>query len=163
MRKALLNARIERNLTQEEVAQKAGISRSAYTNIERGVKKSLVRCSSENQKRPSVARTTIFFLDSMFRNETRREEHTMNLYEINVKGANGVKHKSKVYEINVDAAFKEAFIQGKIYGAEKLDDCTVQQIQTNAGVFQRHRTRVFGPNQEHSGCPWPGQLLRNGL
>ena len=35
MRKALLNARIERNLTQEEVAQKAGISRSAYTNIER--------------------------------------------------------------------------------------------------------------------------------
>lgn len=38
MRKALLNARIERNLTQEEVAQKAGISRSAYTNIERGVK-----------------------------------------------------------------------------------------------------------------------------
>lgn len=38
MRKALLNARIEHNLTQEEVAQKAGISRSAYTNIERGVK-----------------------------------------------------------------------------------------------------------------------------
>ena len=37
----------------------------------------------------------------------------MNLYEINVKGANGVKHKSKVYEINVDAAFKEAFIQGE--------------------------------------------------
>ena len=28
MRKALLNARIERNLTQEEVAQKAGISQN---------------------------------------------------------------------------------------------------------------------------------------
>lgn len=50
----------------------------------------------------------------------------MNLYEINVKGANGVNHKSKVYEINVDAAFKEAFIQGKIYGAAKLDDCTIR-------------------------------------
>ena len=68
----------------------------------------------------------------------------MNLYEINVKGANGVKHKSKVYEINVDAAFKEAFIQGKIYGAEKLDDCTVQQIQTNAGVSKDTEREYLG-------------------
>lgn len=58
----------------------------------------------------------------------------MNLYEISVVDGKGITHKSKIYEINVDAAFKEAFIQGKIYGAEKLDDCTVQQIQTNAGV-----------------------------
>ena len=58
----------------------------------------------------------------------------MNLYEISVVDGKGITHKSKVYEINVDAAFKEAFIQGKIYGAEKLDDCTVQQIQTNAGL-----------------------------
>lgn len=61
MRKALLNARIERNLTQEEVAQKAGISRSAYTNIERGVKKSLVRCSSENQKGRRLPERRYFF------------------------------------------------------------------------------------------------------
>lgn len=49
----------------------------------------------------------------------------MNLYEISVVDSKGITHKSKIYEINVDAAFKEAFIQGKIYGAEKLDDCTV--------------------------------------
>ena len=60
MRKALLNARIERNLTQEEVAQKAGISRSAYTNIERGVKNPSFDVAVRI-KRPSVARTTIFF------------------------------------------------------------------------------------------------------
>lgn len=58
----------------------------------------------------------------------------MNLYEISVVDGKGITHKSKIYEINVDAAFKEAFIQGKIYGAEKLDDCTVQLIQKNAGV-----------------------------
>lgn len=68
----------------------------------------------------------------------------MNLYEINVKGANGVNHKSKVYEINVDAAFKEAFIQGKIYGAAKLDDCTIQQIQTNAGVSKDTEREYLG-------------------
>ena len=61
MRKALLNARIERNLTQEEVAQKAGISRSAYTNIERGVKNPSFDVAVRIKKRPSVARTTIFF------------------------------------------------------------------------------------------------------
>ena len=85
----------------------------------------------------------------------------MNLYEINVKGANGVNHKSKVYEINVDAAFKEAFIQGKIYGAAKLDDCTIQQIQTNAGVSKdtereylgriKNILDALGPN---SYCAW---------
>lgn len=58
----------------------------------------------------------------------------MNLYEISVVDGKGITHKSKIYEINMDAAFKEAFIQGKIYGAEKLDDCTVQLIQKNAGV-----------------------------
>lgn len=68
----------------------------------------------------------------------------MNLYEINVKGANGVNRKSKVYEINVDAAFKEAFIQGKIYGAAKLDDCTIQQIQTNAGVSKDTEREYLG-------------------
>lgn len=68
----------------------------------------------------------------------------MNLYEINVKGTNGVNHKSKVYEINVDAAFKEAFIQGKIYGAAKLDDCTIQQIQTNAGVSKDTEREYLG-------------------
>jgi len=68
----------------------------------------------------------------------------MNLYEINVKGANGVNHKSKVYEINVDTAFKEAFIQGKIYGAAKLDDCTIQQIQTNAGVSKDTEREYLG-------------------
>ena len=68
----------------------------------------------------------------------------MNLYEINVKGANGVNRKSKVYEINVDAAFKEAFIQGKIYGAAKLDDCTIQQIQTYAGVSKDTEREYLG-------------------
>lgn len=85
----------------------------------------------------------------------------MNLYEINVKGANGVNHKSKVYEINVDAAFKEAFIQGKIYGAKKLDDCTVQQIQTNAGVSKDTEREYLGRIKnildalgEDSYCAW---------
>lgn len=43
----------------------------------------------------------------------------MNLYEISVVDGKGITHKSKIYEINVDAAFKEAFIQGKIYEAAK--------------------------------------------
>lgn len=68
----------------------------------------------------------------------------MNLYEISVVDGKGITHKSKVYEINVDAAFKEAFIQGKIYGAEKLDDCTVQQIQTNAGVSKDTEREYLG-------------------
>ena len=68
----------------------------------------------------------------------------MNLYEISVVDGKGITHKSKIYEINVDAAFKEAFIQGKIYGAEKLDDCTVQQIQTNAGVSKGTEREYLG-------------------
>lgn len=68
----------------------------------------------------------------------------MNFYEISVVDGKGITHKSKVYEINVDAAFKEAFIQGKIYGAEKLDDCTVQQIQTNAGVSKDTEREYLG-------------------
>lgn len=68
----------------------------------------------------------------------------MNLYEISVVDGKGVTHKSKIYEINVDAAFKEAFIQGKIYGAEKLDDCTVQQIRTNAGVSKDTEREYLG-------------------
>lgn len=68
----------------------------------------------------------------------------MNLYEISVVDGKGITHKSKVYEINVDAAFKEAFIQGKIYGAEKLDDCTVQQIQTNADVSKDTEREYLG-------------------
>lgn len=68
----------------------------------------------------------------------------MNLYEISVVDGKGITHKSKIYEINVDAAFKEAFIQGKIYGAEKLDDCTVQQIQTNAGVSKDTEREYLG-------------------
>lgn len=68
----------------------------------------------------------------------------MNLYEIRVVDGKGITHKSKIYEINVDAAFKEAFIQGKIYGAEKLDDCTVQQIQTNAGVSKDTEREYLG-------------------
>lgn len=68
----------------------------------------------------------------------------MNLYEISVVDGKGITHKSKVYEINADAAFKEAFIQGKIYGAEKLDDCTVQQIQTNAGVSKDTEREYLG-------------------
>lgn len=68
----------------------------------------------------------------------------MNLYEISVVDGKGVTHKSKVYEINVDAAFKEAFIQGRICGAEKLDDCTVQQIQTNAGVSKDTEREYLG-------------------
>lgn len=68
----------------------------------------------------------------------------MNLYEISVVDSKGITHKSKIYEINVDAAFKEAFIQGKIYGAEKLDDCTVQQIQTNAGVSKDTEREYLG-------------------
>lgn len=68
----------------------------------------------------------------------------MNLYEIRVVDGKGITHKSKIYEINVDAAFKEAFIQGRIYGAEKLDDCTVQQIQTNAGVSKGTEREYLG-------------------
>lgn len=68
----------------------------------------------------------------------------MNLYEISVVDGKGITHKSKIYEINVAAAFKEAFIQGKIYGAEKLDDCTVQQIQTNAGVSKDTEREYLG-------------------
>ena len=68
----------------------------------------------------------------------------MNLYEITVVDGKGITHKSKVYEINVDAAFKEAFIQGRICGAEKLDDCTVQQIQTNAGVSKDTEREYLG-------------------
>lgn len=68
----------------------------------------------------------------------------MNLYEIRVVDGKGITHKSKIYEINVDAAFKEAFIQGKIYGAEKLDDCTVRQIQTNAGVSKDTEREYLG-------------------
>lgn len=68
----------------------------------------------------------------------------MNLYEIRVVDGKGITHKSKIYEINVDAAFKEAFIQGRIYGAEKLDDCTVQQIQTNAGVSKGAEREYLG-------------------
>lgn len=68
----------------------------------------------------------------------------MNLYEISVVDGKGITHKSKIYEINVDAAFKEAFIQGKIYGAAKLDDCTVQQIQTNAGVSKDTEREYLG-------------------
>lgn len=68
----------------------------------------------------------------------------MNLYEISVVDGKGITHKSKIYEINADAAFKEAFIQGKIYGAEKLDDCTVQQIQTNAGVSKDTEREYLG-------------------
>lgn len=68
----------------------------------------------------------------------------MNLYEISVVDGKGITHKSKVYEINVDAAFKEAFIQGKIYGAEKLDDCTVRQIQTNADVSKDTEREYLG-------------------
>lgn len=68
----------------------------------------------------------------------------MNLYEISVVDGKGVTHKSKIYEINVDAAFKEAFIQGKIYGAAKLDDCTIQQIQTNAGVSKGTEREYLG-------------------
>lgn len=68
----------------------------------------------------------------------------MNLYEISVVDGKGITHKSKVYEINVDAAFKEAFIQGRICGAEKLDDCTVQQIQTNAGVSKDTEREYLG-------------------
>lgn len=68
----------------------------------------------------------------------------MNLYEISVVDGKGITHKSKVYEINVDAAFKEAFIQGRICGAEKLDDCTVRQIQTNAGVSKGTEREYLG-------------------
>lgn len=68
----------------------------------------------------------------------------MNLYEISVVDGKGITHKSKIYEINVDAAFKEALIQGRIYGAEKLDDCTVQQIQTNAGVSKDTEREYLG-------------------
>lgn len=68
----------------------------------------------------------------------------MNLYEISVVDGKGVTHKSKIYEINVNAAFKEAFIQGKIYGAAKLDDCTIQQIQTNAGVSKGTEREYLG-------------------
>ena len=68
----------------------------------------------------------------------------MNLYEISVVDGKGITHKSKIYEINVDAAFKEAFIQGKIYGAAKLDDCTVRQIQTNAGVSKDTEREYLG-------------------
>lgn len=68
----------------------------------------------------------------------------MNLYEISVVDGKGITHNSKIYEINVDAAFKEAFIQGKNYGAEKLDDCTVQQIQTNAGVSKDTEREYLG-------------------
>lgn len=68
----------------------------------------------------------------------------MNLYEISVVDGKGITHKSKIYEINADAAFKEAFIQGKIYGAAKLDDCTVQQIQTNAGVSKDTEREYLG-------------------
>lgn len=85
----------------------------------------------------------------------------MNLYEISVVDGKGITHKSKVYEINVDAAFKEAFIQGKIYGAEKLDDCTVQQIQTNAGVSKDTEREYLGRIKnildalgEDSYCAW---------
>ena len=68
----------------------------------------------------------------------------MNLYEIRVVDSKGITHKSKIYEINADAAFKEAFIQGRIYGAEKLDDCTIQQIQTNAGVSKGTEREYLG-------------------
>lgn len=68
----------------------------------------------------------------------------MNLYEISVVDGKGITHKSKIYEINVDAAFKEAFIQGKIYGAAKLDDCTVRQIQTNAGASKDTEREYLG-------------------
>lgn len=85
----------------------------------------------------------------------------MNLYEISVVDGKGITHKSKIYEINVDAAFKEAFIQGKIYGAEKLDDCTVQQIQTNAGVSKDTEREYLGRIKnildalgEDSYCAW---------
>lgn len=85
----------------------------------------------------------------------------MNLYEISVVDGKGITHKSKVYEINVDAAFKEAFIQGRICGAEKLDDCTVQQIQTNAGVSKDTEREYLGRIKnildalgEDSYCAW---------
>lgn len=85
----------------------------------------------------------------------------MNLYEISVVDGKGITHKTKIYEINVDAAFKEAFIQGKIYGAEKLDDCTVQQIQTNAGVSKDTEREYLGRIKnileglgENSYCAW---------
>lgn len=85
----------------------------------------------------------------------------MNLYEISVVDGKGITHKSKIYEINVDAAFKEAFIQGRIYGAEKLDDCTVRQIQTNAGVSKDTEREYLGRIKnildalgEDSYCAW---------
>lgn len=85
----------------------------------------------------------------------------MNLYEISVVDGKGITHKSKVYEINMDAAFKEAFIQGRICGAEKLDDCTVQQIQTNAGVSKDTEREYLGRIKnildalgEDSYCAW---------
>lgn len=85
----------------------------------------------------------------------------MNLYEISVVDSKGITHKSKIYEINVDAAFKEAFIQGRICGAEKLDDCTVQQIQTNAGVSKDTEREYLGRIKnildalgEDSYCAW---------
>lgn len=58
----------------------------------------------------------------------------MNLYEINVKDANGVNHKSKVYEVHDGEAQKIAFSMGATLGAVKLADCTVTLIQEHAGV-----------------------------
>lgn len=58
----------------------------------------------------------------------------MNLYEINVKDAKGVNHKSKIYEVHEGEAQKAAFALGATLGAVKLEDCTVTLIQEHAGV-----------------------------
>lgn len=64
----------------------------------------------------------------------------MNFYEINVKDANGVNHKRKIYEINVGEAQKEAFALGATLGAVKLADCTVALLQEHTGVYKETET-----------------------
>lgn len=64
----------------------------------------------------------------------------MNLYEINVKDANGVNHKSKIYEVSHAEAQKRAFWEGMMRRAGKLTDCTVSLIQEHAGVSKETET-----------------------
>lgn len=77
----------------------------------------------------------------------------MNLYEISVVDDKGITHKSKIYEINVDAAFKEAFIQGRICGAKKLDDCTVRQIPDKRRRFKTPNASIWAESKTFW-MPW---------
>lgn len=63
MRKWLIDIRNQKNLTQEEVAKKSNISRSAYSNIELGVRSPSVDMAKK------IARTLCFDWTIFFAND----------------------------------------------------------------------------------------------